>query len=695
MVVRTRRGLLVLLLLAGVTPARAAAQVGSCAPARTALVLSGGGAKGLAHLGLLEALDSLGVVPDLIVGTSIGAVIGALYASGESASTIAARLRALPLGDAIRSYEPVVSAALGGLRPVVVWERSGGAWTLQAGTARESEVSALVSRLMLRANLLARGDFDSLPIPFRAVATDLEDRSVVTLARGDLALAVRASLSLPLLLRPVHIDGRTLVDGALASNRPVAVARRLGAERVIVSTLESPAPERTSFDDPLTVTGALFEYLWVQDTFTIGDEDLLVANPTYDYDQLDFRPAAMDSLVAIGRIAARDAIARASCLRTLTPVRPVRPLPTTIGRARIATPDVPDRDALLGAVSIVARAPLDTAAIDRGLARLSSEERYRGLWLHPSGAGTTVDFDATTVAAPRGSFGIGVAFDHTMSGRLWVGGIDRALFNRDIDGVALLTVGSYRNDLTLAARRRARIGARFLPIGGSLEIAHENVRNYFGNGELPTTDVTELSTLVGLRPLFEPGWTQEFGADYRLWHEPGRATRGTAGLRYAVRLRRASAPDPLVTGEVIALHAWHRVRLDLARTHSLGGLEVRPRVRVGWGEMLPVQQTFLLGGLDGFAGLRMGERRGSQEAFGSLLFRWPVWRRVLGRVEPMVGAVGNGAGFLARRTVPDGEVLVGMRVGFELNTPVGPIRLEQGFNNLDRRESLIRVGYWF
>lgn len=695
MVIGPLRPVLLLLACVAVAAAPMGAQVGSCAPARTALVLSGGGAKGLAHIGLLEALDSLGVVPDLIVGTSIGAVVGALYASGESGASVGARLRSLPLDGAIRSYEPVVSASLGGLRPVIVWERNPQGWDLQAGTARESEVSALLSRLMLSANLQARGDFDSLPIPFRAVATDLEDRSVVVLDRGDLARAVRASLSLPLLLRPVTIDGRTLVDGALASNRPVAVARRLGAERVIVSTLESPKPERTTFDDPLTVTGALFEYLWVQDTFSLSPEDVHVANPTAAFDQLDFRPSAMDSLVAIGRAAAREALAGASCLRPLTETRRPGPLPARIGRARIVTPDVPDRDALLGAVALVPRGPVDTARIGTGLERVASVERYRGLWLNPTGSGATVDFDVTMEAAPRRSFGIGVAFDHTMSGRLWVGAVDRALLDRDIDGAFLLTTGTYRSDLTLAARRRARIGARFFPIGGSLELAAANVRLYQGAGELPTADTQELTVLLGVRPLFEPGWTYEVGGDYRLWQAPGQGTRGSAGGRFALRLRRAADPDPVFATELIAHTAWGRARFEVARTHRLGPLEVRPRVRVGWGDQLPIQHTFTLGGLDGFAGLRMQERRGTQEAYGSLLLRWPLWRRLLARVEPMVGAIGNGTGFLARRGAEDGEVLVGVRVGVELATPVGPIRVEQGFNNLDRREALIRVGYWF
>src|SRR6185312_9138522 len=88
---------------------------------------------------------------------------------------------------------------------------------------------------MLRGNLLARGNFDSLPIPFRAVAADLGDRSPVVLASGDLARAVRASFAIPLVFAPESLNGRILGDGGLVANIPVAVARAAGADRVIVS----------------------------------------------------------------------------------------------------------------------------------------------------------------------------------------------------------------------------------------------------------------------------------------------------------------------------------------------------------------------------------------------------------------------------------------------------------------------------
>src|SRR6476469_6289058 len=217
-----------LCVLAG--PARAQ----SCPSRPTALVLSGGGAKGLAHIGVLRVLDSLGIRPDLVVGSSMGAIVGGMYASGYSGREIDSLARALPIADLFRTYQPQAPRSLGVLQPLVVWEQGDRRFTLQSAGVVETEVNALVNAAMLRGNLLARGNFDSLPIPFRAVAADLSDRSPVVLASGDLARAVRASFAIPLVFAPESLNGRILGDGGLVANIPVAVARAAGAERVIV-----------------------------------------------------------------------------------------------------------------------------------------------------------------------------------------------------------------------------------------------------------------------------------------------------------------------------------------------------------------------------------------------------------------------------------------------------------------------------
>src|SRR3954464_12485395 len=131
----------------------------TCRSQRTALVLSGGGAKGLAHIGVLRVLDSLGVRPDLVVGSSMGAIIGGMYASGYSAREIDSLARSLPISDFFRTYQPRAPRSLGPLQPLLIWEQGERHLNLQSAAVAQREVNALVNGAMLRGNLLARGDF--------------------------------------------------------------------------------------------------------------------------------------------------------------------------------------------------------------------------------------------------------------------------------------------------------------------------------------------------------------------------------------------------------------------------------------------------------------------------------------------------------------------------------------------------------
>src|SRR5665213_581515 len=195
-----QRALLLLLLLPFFYAPLARAQ--SCARDDVALVLSGGGAKGLAHIGVLEVMDSLGIRPQLVVGTSMGAIVGALYASGYSGKQIDSLAHTLPLSDIFRSFAPVAPRSLEFLQPLLYWEQGERGFNLQRSAASTAEANAITNNIALRGNLLARGNFDSLPIPFRAIATNLADRSLVVIGKGDLAQALRASYAIPLIFPP-------------------------------------------------------------------------------------------------------------------------------------------------------------------------------------------------------------------------------------------------------------------------------------------------------------------------------------------------------------------------------------------------------------------------------------------------------------------------------------------------------------
>jgi predicted acylesterase/phospholipase RssA len=188
----------------------------------------------------------------------------------------------------------------------VVWEPgAGGVRTGESG-AREASVNAALDRVLLRGNLEARGDFDSLPIPFRAVATDIRTRSVVVLAGGDLAQAVRASMAIPLVFDPERIEGRDLVDGGLASNVPVATARRAGATRVIVSDVGWRPPDSVRATNPLAVADLLVAYLFTQPLDSLGPDDRLIRPAVDSFAALDFTAERMTQIIERGYPAARQ-----------------------------------------------------------------------------------------------------------------------------------------------------------------------------------------------------------------------------------------------------------------------------------------------------------------------------------------------------------------------------------------------------
>jgi NTE family protein len=696
------RRLLPLIALAVMPDAPIRAQ--SCTPAKTALVLSGGGAKGFAHIGVIKALDSLGLKPDIIVGTSVGAIIGALYASGYTGKQIDSITHALPLENVIKSYEPQVSTSLGVLRPAAVWEKGRKNYVLQTGAVHEGEVNALISALMLRGNLIARGNFDALPIPFRAIATDIDTRAAVTLGRGDLARAVRASAAIPIVFRPVKLNGQWLTDGGIGENVPVHAARALGATRMWISLLPYALPDANTYDDPVTLFNALINGLFEQDSLTTRNFDVVITNPTHLFPNLDFRHSATDGLVVQGEAAANKAFGSASCLSPLNAASPARGMPTVVRSVAVMrTADdslsvsaVADGDAVLADLGLKSGAALDSRRLEDGLRELGRSDRYRGAWLTPSGSGDEVSFRAQLDPAPERSIGVGVAFDQFMSGRIWIGTIDRSLFRGNAEGALLLRAGLYAQDLMALIRRRVRVAASYVPLAVSGRLQHEAVRIFSGESELPSGETREASAFVGLRQNRMPGeWRYEAGLDTRVWREPKRDSRGAFGARVLLFKARSEYEMGSVV-ELLGLNDFQRARFDVSGQGAINGLETRLRLRAGWGNRLPLQHTFSLGGDDGFAGFRLGELRGSQEVFGSLLFKLPINATLKLRVETMAGAVGTGYGFLQPvDSTRYGKLNTGVRAGFEVDTPLGPIRVEEGINGQGRKATLIRVGYWF
>src|SRR5450631_4322686 len=278
---------------------------------RICLVLSGGGARGIAHIGVLEVLENLKVPIDCIAGTSMGAIVGGLYASGMTAQQIDATMRTLDWQEAFRDAPPRRDLAFRRKqddRNFLVRLPLGlkhGHILLPKGFIQGQKLQETLRQLTLPFSNST--DFDRLPTPFRAVATDLETGDAVVMDKGDLAIAMRASISAPGVFAPVDYQGRLLVDGGLAENLPVNVARAMNADILIVSDVSFPLQNRAQLDSALTISNQMLAILVRKDSDaqkkTLSPQDILIEPALGPATSTDFT-LAVDT-IARGEAAAR------------------------------------------------------------------------------------------------------------------------------------------------------------------------------------------------------------------------------------------------------------------------------------------------------------------------------------------------------------------------------------------------------
>ena len=285
---------------------------------RIGLVLSGGGARGLAHVGVLKVLEEMQVPIDVITGTSMGAIVGGLYASGMRAADLERELRAVQWSEVFANR--VERQQLSQRRKEEDFETSGlfelglrkGELLVPGSAVSSRGLESLLRRYTLPVRGVAR--FDELPIPFRAVATDMETGATVVLDHGDLALALRSSMSVPGVFAPTEVEGRVLGDGGLVNNVPIDVARALGADVVIVVNIGTPLSSRAALGSVVGLTGQMINLLTEQNVqrslASLKPGDVLIAPELGNLSAGDFdQTAAFFSLGAAGARGRSDRLA--------------------------------------------------------------------------------------------------------------------------------------------------------------------------------------------------------------------------------------------------------------------------------------------------------------------------------------------------------------------------------------------------
>jgi NTE family protein len=304
---------------------------GAASPSATprphiSLVLSGGGARGLAHIGVLKVLEELKVPIDCVVGTSMGALVGGAYAAGVDPSTMSDVLNNTDIGALFddsppRSqipqlvkrddYKPLFEITLG---------FNDGKVQLPFGVSAGYKFELFLKELVGPGASVAGLDFDALPTPYRAVATDLESGDMKVFTHGDLPQVMRASMSLPAIIAPAEVDGRIYVDGGLVRNLPVDIGRELCANNdgdiVIAVNLGTPLKSRDELVNVIDVAAQAINLLTEQNVrrslAELKESDILIEPDLKGFSSSDF--TSVEPIVERGVEAARRQVEKLSRL---------------------------------------------------------------------------------------------------------------------------------------------------------------------------------------------------------------------------------------------------------------------------------------------------------------------------------------------------------------------------------------------
>jgi len=352
---------------------------------KVALVLGGGGAKGIAHIGVLKALEEAEVEVDIITGTSMGAIIGGFYASGLTVEEIEAIVTG---GQWEKGFSDLSSRTElpmelkqvdhQELTPFEFGITSTGS-VLPQGMLEGQNILAVFREVL--PDYWRYKHFDFLPIPFRAVATDVTTGKAYVLKEGDLSMALRASMSIPGMFSPVKYQGKLLVDGGIANNLPVDLAKEMGADIVIAVDVGSKARTEEELNSFLTITEQLITLMTARTTEEqikkLGPKDILIRPDITNLSTLDFSNLALIEELGYNAMAphARQ-IAKLKTKRFKAPVE-LQTTSPVVSNISFANPTGVSDIYLRSRIRQQEGSPLDLATIEEDIQTLYARKLFK------------------------------------------------------------------------------------------------------------------------------------------------------------------------------------------------------------------------------------------------------------------------------------------------------------------------------
>ncbi|MEM7652285.1 MAG: patatin-like phospholipase family protein [Pseudomonadota bacterium] len=730
------RGVLGLATVFTIAVALTSTSIAACGPSegrpKIGLALSGGGALGATHIGVLKVLEENRIPVDCIAGTSMGAIVGGLYATGMRANQLETTLKAIDWREMFTDRPPRKQRDFrrkledeGGLLPYKIGI-GGDKPALPRGIILGQELTLALRALSVNASAVK--DFDRLAIPFRAVAADIETGKTVVLDDGDLATAMRASMAVSGVFPPVDIGGRLLVDGGLSNNLPIDVVREMGADIVIVVDIPTKLKPREELSSASAIIAQSLSVMISrsseQQLETMTDRDILIQPDLGDASSASFeliaemiQPGVEATRAQLDRL--RGLVLAPAAYDAYAAAQPAVPaLPTTIGSIRLENNTSIADEVIWSRLSIKPGDRFDTERLEQDISKIYGLDYFETITYRTEATGENLDLvivlEEKSIGLDTVRAGLNLQYDNSGDTAFSVSSQFRFANLDGLGAEALIDVSLGRENSLEATYLQPLDAATRYYVFPRLSFSDEEL-GQFSEGErvrelrsreaiatvgvarqISTWGFANLSLSYGLGKLkVQSGEPLPGDKDYTI-------AQATADFRYdtvddlyfpkdgeAGRFTFVQNLD-----ELGADTSEKQIRGAVSTTNSFGRNTVRLQAAGGAtfdGNNTP-QDSFQLGGLFSLSGFAEGELTGSHFGLGNIL----VYRDI-GEQGPLFDLpLFLGASLEGGAIWNDGDGKGPLRWSGSLfagaDTPIGPLYFGYGIGGAERHALYLALG---
>ena len=708
---------------------------------KVGVVLCGGGAKGFAQIRILKALDDAGVPIDYIGGTSIGSIIGALYAVGYDPDMIEKLVREQDWNKVLYDKFPEtlmpIDKKLYERNYLATFPITNGKVKVKSAFVEGVYVNLLLSRLMLPASGVH--DYNDLPVPFYCIATDVEHACQYEMDSGDLSRSVRASMSIPFLFQPVRIDERLLIDGGMVNNFPVRNMKDHGADIIIGIDLEDESIPASQIDNSFQLFTSLMNLSSLEESLYARSHCNIYIKPNlHGRDMLSFND--FDSIIQFGQDAADKYYAQfvrlADSLQQLGHFEIERPHVQPVYELNIVDVKVEGnlqhKDAFARLFNKEFPVKMSLDKIEETIIKLKTSEYYDNLWYDveetPEGHVLIVHCDevadlTTSVAIHYdNNYGIGTLINLTFKN--FMKSIDRSIISLDLNiaenpyikGRFNKHVGKYfrfGSDMSVYSLKMNQYTDR--QITNSYSIQDNNldfyiqlVPNFRQQIRLgAAADYVHMKDFVGDNQLKSDYHFYTYAYLNYFYKNEDSPSFVRRGLKINIIGKWLFFEGVNDDGDLSSMGWQQSIVLhgNIVKTFSMGRksslkMGVEAGYKVGTND-IPVFYKFFVGGqskmnyfdnIIAFTGLDFTDEVVDYVAMGKLAWQWNFYKKLYSTINFDFGYVNNAYDYW----FDDGSFVGGVGLTLGVDSMFGPIEVSLMGSNLNSKPiGFINVGFWY